>query len=75
LEALTPRHDQSPEPLLPLVRSSTSIKDTKYNFNCMPIKNYTTAVPANSSIFEMQYALAKYVSTGLLYKYGKGLGV
>jgi hypothetical protein len=40
----------------------------------MPIKNYTTAVPANRSIFEMQYTLAKYVSTGLLYKYGKGLG-
>jgi hypothetical protein len=50
-----------------------SIKETKINFNCIPIKNYTTTVPANCSIFEIQYIRVKHISTGILHKYGNGL--
>src|SRR5712691_12014786 len=40
----------------------------------MPIKNYTTTVPANRSIAEIQDALVKHESTGALYKYEQGTG-
>jgi hypothetical protein len=40
----------------------------------MPIKNYTTAVPANCSISEVQDALVKNGATGILYKYEQGTG-
>src|SRR6266478_9903258 len=40
----------------------------------MPIKNYTTVVPANRSIAEIQDALVKHDATGVLYKYEQGTG-
>ena len=40
----------------------------------MPIKNYTTIVPANRSIQEIQDALVKNGATGVLYKYEEGTG-
>jgi hypothetical protein len=40
----------------------------------MPIKNYTTEVPENRSIAEIQDALVKHGSTGVLYKYEQGTG-
>jgi hypothetical protein len=40
----------------------------------MPIKNYTTRVPAKQSIEEIQTALVKHGATGVLYKYGQGTG-
>ncbi|SRR5712691_7598369 len=40
----------------------------------MPIKNYTTTVPANRSITEIQDALVKHGATGVLYKYEPGTG-
>jgi hypothetical protein len=40
----------------------------------MPIKNYTTIVPANRSISEIQDSLVKYGATGMLYKYEQGTG-
>ena len=40
----------------------------------MPIKNYTTSVPANRSISEIQDALVKHGATGMLYKYEQGTG-
>jgi hypothetical protein len=40
----------------------------------MPIKNYTTTVPANRSISEIQDALVKHGATGMLYKYEQGTG-
>jgi hypothetical protein len=40
----------------------------------MPIKNYTTKVPANRSIEEIQTTLVKNGATGVLYEYEKGTG-
>jgi hypothetical protein len=40
----------------------------------MPIKNYTTVVPANRRITEIQDALVKHGATGVLYKYEQGTG-
>src|SRR5216683_6825106 len=40
----------------------------------MPIKNYTTEVPANCSIAEIQDALVKHGATGVLYQYEQGTG-
>ena len=40
----------------------------------MPIKNYTTVVPANRTITEIQDALVKNDATGVLYKYEQGTG-
>ena|SRR2546426_8946839 len=40
----------------------------------MPIRNYTTEVPANRSIAEIQDALVKHGATGVLYKYEQGTG-
>jgi len=40
----------------------------------MPIKNYTTSVPANRSISEIQDALVKHGATGMLYTYEQGTG-
>ena len=40
----------------------------------MPIKNYTSKVPANKSIAEIQDALVKHGATGVLYKYEQGTG-
>ena len=40
----------------------------------MAIKNYTTIVPANWSIEEIQGALVKHGATGVLYKYEQGTG-
>ena len=40
----------------------------------MPIKNYTTTVPANQSVAEIQDALVKHGTTGVLYKYAQGTG-
>ncbi|MFA5128544.1 MAG: hypothetical protein WC445_01105 [Patescibacteria group bacterium] len=40
----------------------------------MPIKNYTTTVPANRSIEEIQSALVKHGASGVLYEYEKGTG-
>ena len=38
----------------------------------MPIKNYTTIMPANRSISEIQDALVQHGATGMLYKYKQG---
>ena len=35
----------------------------------VPIKNYTTSVPANRSIEEIQTALVKHGATGVMYEY------
>jgi hypothetical protein len=40
----------------------------------MPIKNYTSKVPANRSITEIQDALVKHGATGVFYKYEQGTG-
>ena len=40
----------------------------------MPVKNYTTVVPANRSIAEIQDVLLKHGATGVLYKYEQGPG-
>src|SRR6267154_9135 len=40
----------------------------------MPIKNYTSKVPANRSIEEIQSALVNHGATGVLYKYEHGTG-
>ncbi|MDQ5987352.1 MAG: hypothetical protein CSYNP_03092 [Syntrophus sp. SKADARSKE-3] len=40
----------------------------------MPIKNYTTKVPANRSIEEIQTALIKHGATGMIYEYEQGTG-
>lgn len=40
----------------------------------MPIKNYTTTVPANRSIEEIQTALVKNGAVGVLYEYEQGTG-
>jgi hypothetical protein len=40
----------------------------------MPIKNYTTIVPANRSITEIQDTIVKHGATGMLYKYEQGTG-
>ena len=40
----------------------------------MPIKNYTTTVPANRSINEIQDALVSHGATGVLYEYEQGTG-
>ena len=40
----------------------------------MPIKNYTTTVPANRSIEEIQTALVKHGASGVLYEYEEGTG-
>jgi hypothetical protein len=40
----------------------------------VPIKNYTTEVPANRSLAEIQEALVKHGATGMLYKYEQGTG-
>ena len=40
----------------------------------MPIKNYTTSVPANRSIEEIQTALVKHGATGVMYEYEQGTG-
>lgn len=40
----------------------------------MPIKNYTTSVPANRSIDEIQTALVKHGAVGVLLEYEKGTG-
>ena len=40
----------------------------------MPIKNYTTRVPAARSIEEIQTALVKHGATGVLYEYEQGTG-
>ena len=40
----------------------------------MPIKNYTTQVPAHRSISEIQDALVMHGATGMLYKYEQGTG-
>ena len=40
----------------------------------MPIKNYTTTVPANRSIEEIQTALVNHGATSMLYKYERGTG-
>ena len=40
----------------------------------MPIKNYTTTVPANRSIQEIQDALVSHGATGFLLEYEKGTG-
>lgn len=40
----------------------------------MPIKNYTTIVPAHRSIQEIQDALVKHGATGVMYNYEKGTG-
>jgi hypothetical protein len=40
----------------------------------MPVKNYTTTVPANRSISEVQDTLVNNGVTGMLYKYEKGTG-
>ena len=40
----------------------------------MPIKNYTTKVPANRSIQEIQDTLVKHGATGVLLEYEKGTG-
>ena len=49
-------------------------KGYKKNCNCRPIKNYTTTVPANRSIADIQDALVQHGATGLLYKYEQGTG-
>jgi len=40
----------------------------------MPIKNYTTKVPADRSIAEIQTALVKHGASGILYEYEQGTG-
>lgn len=40
----------------------------------MPIKNYTTTVPANRSINQIQDALIKHGATGVVFNYEKGTG-
>ncbi|MHB8089966.1 MAG: hypothetical protein ACYDH2_17150 [Anaerolineaceae bacterium] len=40
----------------------------------MPIKNYTTIVPANRSIEEIQTALVKHGAIGMIYEYEQGTG-
>ena len=40
----------------------------------MPIKNYTTEVPANRSIDQIQTALVQHGATGVLYEYEQGTG-
>ena len=40
----------------------------------MPIKNYTTKVPANRSMNEIQDSLVKHGATGFMLKYEKGTG-
>lgn len=40
----------------------------------MAIKNYTTKVPANRSIEEIQTALVKHGASGILYEYEQGNG-
>lgn len=40
----------------------------------MPIKNYTTKVPANRSINEIQEALVKHGATGIMFEYEKDTG-
>lgn len=40
----------------------------------MPIKNYTTEVPANRSIEEIQSALVRHGAKGVLYEYEEGTG-
>ena len=40
----------------------------------MPIKNYTTKVPADRSINEIQTALVSRGAVGILYEYEKGTG-
>lgn len=40
----------------------------------MPLKNYTTQVPANRSIQEIQDALVKNGASGVLLEYEKGTG-
>lgn len=40
----------------------------------MPIKNYTTSVPASRSIEEIQSALVKNGAVGILYEYEQGTG-
>jgi len=40
----------------------------------MPIKNYTTEVPANRSIDQIQQALVQHGATGVLYEYEQGTG-
>lgn len=40
----------------------------------MPIKNYTTKVPADRSIQEIQASLVKHGAVGMIYKYEKGTG-
>lgn len=42
--------------------------------NNMPIKNYTTKVPANRSIQEIQDSLLKHGATGFLMEYEQGTG-
>src|SRR3990167_5236618 len=42
--------------------------------NIMPIKNYTTKVPPNRSIAEIQDALVRHGATGVLYMYEQGTG-
>ena len=38
----------------------------------MLIKNYTTTIPADRSVFEIQYTLTNKLLYGILYKYDKG---
>ena len=40
----------------------------------MPLKNYTTKVPANRSVQEIQEMLQKHGATGVLMEYEKGTG-
>lgn len=40
----------------------------------MPLKNYTTKVPANRSIEEIQTSLVNHGATGVLYEYEQGTG-
>lgn len=40
----------------------------------MPIKNYTTSVPANRSIDEIQSSLVRHGAIGVLYEYEQGTG-
>jgi len=40
----------------------------------MPLKNYTTKVPANRSVQEIQDMLQKHGATGVLMEYEKGTG-
>lgn len=40
----------------------------------MPIKNYTTKVPANRSVEEIQSSLVKHGADGVIYEYEKGTG-